>query len=199
MKKICTKCGIEKSIDEFSKHKRGKNGLNCWCKKCYSEYHKEHYQINIEKNREQSKQWRKKNPDKMKSAREKFKKNNPDYKNNYQKERRKNDPIFALNQAMSSAISRSLKGNKNGRHWEELVNFTQKDLRQHLEKQFKDGMRWENWGKGKEKWNIDHVIPISLFNITSAKCKGFKKCWALENLRPMWAEENIKKKDQLFI
>ena len=55
-------------------------------------------------------------------------------------------------------------------------------------------MTWQNYGK----WHIDHVIPKSLFNINGAKSKGFKKCWALENLQPLWADENLKKNNKLF-
>lgn len=119
--------------------------------------------------------------------------------NKYQRERRKNDLIFKLNGNMRNAIGQSLKGNKKGRNWESLVNYTLDDLKVHLEKQFKDRMNWENYGKGKNKWNLDHKIPISLFNITSIKSKGFKKCWALENLQPIWASENTSKSNKLFI
>ena len=32
--KTCTKCNIQKNIDEFGKNKNTNDGLNCWCKKC---------------------------------------------------------------------------------------------------------------------------------------------------------------------
>ena len=35
--KTCTKCGIEKSTDKFSKHKTTKDRLNSWCKECSNE------------------------------------------------------------------------------------------------------------------------------------------------------------------
>lgn len=35
--KICLTCGIDKSLDQFSKHKTGKYGRNPHCKKCESE------------------------------------------------------------------------------------------------------------------------------------------------------------------
>jgi hypothetical protein len=60
-------------------------------------------------------------------------------------------------------------------------------------------MNWENWGraeKGKLKWNIDHRAPKSSFNFTSSEDKEFKECWALENLQPLEAIENIKKSDK---
>jgi 5-methylcytosine-specific restriction endonuclease McrA len=65
-----------------------------------------------------------------------------------------------------------------------------------LELQFKGGMNWNNYGRGG--WVLDHKIPKSLFNIKGIKSKGFKKCWALENLQPMWEKDNRSKSDTLF-
>jgi len=32
--KVCTKCGVEKSLSEFGKHSITKDGLNYWCREC---------------------------------------------------------------------------------------------------------------------------------------------------------------------
>ena len=239
MKKICTKCKIEKSINEFSKNKSFKDGLSYRCNQCIStfnkqyyqnnseklkiahkkyreespekikiaqkkwrennlEYDKKYYQKNIEKVKERSKRWSKNNPEKRRNSKKKWRKNNPikhkKWQNEWFKTKRKNDHIFRLNSNISGAIYKSLKGNKNGYHWEKLVGYSQENLRKHLEDQFKDGMTWGNYGE----WVIDHKIPKSLFNIISAKCKGFKKCWALENLQPLWKDENKRKSNKLF-
>ena len=133
-----------------------------------------------------------------------------EYQKNYQKENRKkinelqknnlrSNTISRLNINISVAINQSLKGNKNGRKWESLVGYDCKELKEYLEKQFKEGMTWDNHGIGEDKWQIDHRIPISLFNIQGIKSKGFKKCWALENLQPLWQKENLRKKNKLFI
>ena len=105
------------------------------------------------------------------------------------------NPKFRINASISSMIRRSLK-NKKYRHWETLVGFTINDLMMHLKKQFKDGMTWDNYGmKG---WSIDHIKPISSFNFISYEDKEFKKCWALENLQPLWAEENLRKSNKIL-
>jgi len=36
--KVCTKCGVEKNLDEFHNAKRYRLGVNSICKKCSSEY-----------------------------------------------------------------------------------------------------------------------------------------------------------------
>jgi len=161
--------------------------------------HKEYRRKNIKKIKEKKKEYYKINAEKIKQKVKKYRKNNPEKVRKSEKKkiynRRKMDPVFRLNGSISKRINSSLKGRKNGRHWETLVDYTQEELRNHLESQFKEGMTWDNYGK----WHIDHKIPISLFNITSEKCKGFKACWALENLQPMWAKENILKSNKIFV
>lgn len=116
-------------------------------------------------------------------------------RNAYERERRKIDSKFKLNGDISGLIRRSLKGNKNGNHWEDLVGYTLNDLKKHLEKRFTEGMSWDNHGlKG---WAIDHKILIAAFNFTSPNHRDFKRCWALKNLQPMWAKDNQEKSNKL--
>jgi hypothetical protein len=99
-----------------------------------------------------------------------------------------------LSVAFSGNMRHSLKGNKSGNHWETLVNYTVTDLRKHLEKQFNDGMTWDNYGK----WHIDHITPVSAFNFDKPSDMDFKRCWALSNLRPLWAKENHQKINKII-
>lgn len=43
------------------------------------------------------------------------------------------------------------------------------------------------------KIHIDHKIPLSAHNFTKPEHSDFKKAWALKNLQPMWAIDNMKK------
>ena len=102
-----------------------------------------------------------------------------------------------ISRRISSAIRSSLNcnGTKNEFHWEELVDFTLEELLEHLENQFDEGMIWENHGD----WHIDHIRPISSFNFQSPEDPEFKECWCLENLQPLWAEDNLRKKDKYLL
>ena len=60
---------------------------------------------------------------------------------------------------------------------------------------FQPGMSWDNYGK--YGWHVDHRIPVSSFNIISYDCDDFRKCWALENLQPLWAIDNIRKGNKI--
>ena len=112
-------------------------------------------------------------------------------------EKYKIDPKFKLKKNISRYLNRSLKKNKKGKHWEHLVGYSLDQLKKHLEKQFTNGMTWKKYLEGKI--HIDHKIPISVFNFTKPEHEDFKKCWALSNLRPMWAEENISKSNKINI
>lgn len=99
-----------------------------------------------------------------------------------------------LNIAIASNIRHSLKGTKKGRHWETLVGYTLAELMQTLEKEFRPGMTWKNHGS----WHIDHIIPLARFSFESSDDPEFKKAWALKNLQPLWAGENIRKSDNFL-
>ena len=86
MKKICSKCKIEKNLNEFGKDKNTKDGLRYICKECANGYSKKHYKNNLEYYEERNKKWQKENPEYNKKWRE----DNPDY----DKERYDNNPEY---------------------------------------------------------------------------------------------------------
>jgi hypothetical protein len=161
---------------------------------------KKYYNKNKEISIQKTKEWRHKNIEKARQhgrdSYQRRKLSNPEKLKQYQREycrKLRENPIIKLHMRMSTGIRKSLQGKKNGFKWETLVGYTRKQLAKHLEKQFKDGMCWENISK----WHIDHIIPKSAFHITSANDIDFKKCWALNNLQPLWIEDNMKKGNKL--
>ena len=63
--KVCTKCGIEKGLEEFPKKKGGRNGRSSYCRGCFSEYQKLYAIKNKDKISEKSKQYRNANKEKI--------------------------------------------------------------------------------------------------------------------------------------
>lgn len=161
-------------------------------------YNKEYSKRYYVQNKDKIEIRQQKNKDKISAHKKEYYQLNKDKINEYHKEhikyRYKTDSKFRLNMNISRVIRKSLHGNKNGHRWELLVEFTLKDLMCHLEKQFAKGMTWSNYGK----WHLDHRIPVSRFNFTKPEHIEFKKCWALENLQPMWAKDNYSKNDKLL-
>jgi hypothetical protein len=73
-----------------------------------------------------------------------------------------------------------------------LVGCTLKFLKNHIEKKFKPGMTWENYGL--LTWHLDHIKPVSKFNLLDPEEQ--KRCFHYTNLQPLWAKENIKKSNK---
>ena len=76
-----------------------------------------------------------------------------------------------------------------------LLNYTTEDLLKHLQNMFTDGMSLDELIKGNI--HIDHVVPQSWFDLNNDE--DVKKCWALENLQPLWAKDNLKKSDKMIL
>lgn len=93
-------------------------------------------------------------------------------------------------------------GSKEGKSISNYLPYTIQELKEHLESQFEPWMNWDNQGFYKLsdwndndpstwKWQLDHIIPQSDLFYSSMKDENFKKCWALSNLRPYSAKQNV--------
>ena len=159
-----------------------------------AQYHKKYNQENKEKVSQRGKKYYQKNIERIRKRNRKYNQKNKEkrlqYKGIWQKYRRKTNPRYRLDENMGTAIWTSLKDKKAGRKWETLVDYSLRELIEYLEKRFDSKMNWNNYGS---YWAIDHIKPRSLFNYTSPDGLEFKQCWALCNLQPLWAEENLRK------
>jgi hypothetical protein len=205
----CGCCGEYKPRDSYYQQKRELCGITFMCKDCtreksrlkkikYKEDHKEEIEqkaadkkietekrrvIAREKNKEKRRQYYNKNKTKLMASTMKW-----------QKEKYKSDPTYRLNIRIRNSIGKHLRGEKCGRHWEDLVGWTINDLQKHITKQLRDGMTWDNYGS---YWHIDHKVPVAAHNFKTEKDIDFKKCWSLKNLQPLEAKENLSKNDKL--
>ena len=145
---------------------------------------KRYRENNLEKAIIRVQRWKRENPEKLKEQRRKYFKN-----------KRKTNLKFNLNRRMVVGIWQSLKGNKNGHHWETLVGYTLSNLIKRLKETMPKGYTWQEFLSGN--LHIDHKIPISVFNFNKPEHTDFRRCWALENLQLLPAKENIVKRDKL--
>lgn len=177
MLKICSKC--KKSIEENEINK-----YTSYCPPCRKEYarqyRKQYYQKNKDIIKKQVSEYDKKNLEKSRYR-----------KNKYHKKRTKLDTLFKLSGNLRCRLYQAFKAKKwlKKNKLKQYIGCTLQQLKFHLEKQFKDGMTWENQGK----WHIDHIIPLS-----SAKTEEelYKLCH-FSNLQPLWAVDNIKKSNKI--
>jgi hypothetical protein len=57
-------------------------------------------------------------------------------------------------------------------------------------------MSWLNFGRGKDRWQIDHIRPVASFNPDNYPTpeQMMRECFALSNLQPLWARDNFGKR-----
>ena len=143
------------------------------------------YEQNKEHRKEYLKEYREKNIVKIRKT-----------KRDYERNRKASDPLYKLISNFRTAIYQVLKESnveKNG-HYFDILGYTPEELINHLEKQFTEGMTWDNYGE----FHVDHKLPISSFNIKEIGDEEFMRCWCLDNLQPMWGEENIRKSNKVL-
>jgi len=95
------------------------------------------------------------------------------------------DPQGHLAHIVSCNVRRALHSDKE-KHSIEYLGCSIQHFREHIEKQFTDGMTWDNYGE----WQIDHIIPLKYDNPTLEETIE-RLHW--ENTQPLWATDNISK------
>jgi hypothetical protein len=154
-----------------------------------SAYQKEYRANNKARSSEYSKRYAEENEEALRLSKQMYN-SRPDVKkrrSDLQSKRRKYDDKYRLMCNVRSAVSEALSGQKGSLRF---LSYSVEELADHLERQFLKGMTWENYGNG---WQVDHIVPSSSFNFENADDPNFKFCWALSNLRPLWAKDNLKK------
>lgn len=191
--KICGLCKEEKNIFDFNKDSSRKDGLQNKCRECKKSIDKEYVKTHRERNIEKSKLWRINNKDKCREYIKEWISNNPErYKSIQKKHWDKSYQKNKLRKLVSNAIKKGLKNPANSKSIFSKLGYSPEDLKNHIEKLFKDDMSWENYGE----WHIDHIEPQSWLHFESLEDENFLKCWNLNNLQPMWAKENISKQNR---
>ncbi len=143
------------------------------------------YENNKEHRKEYLKEYRENNIEKIRKT-----------KRDYERNRKARDPLYKLISNFRTAIYQVLKESNvdKNEHYFDVLPYSQEELIQHLENQFTDDLTWDNYGE----WHLDHIIPISSFNIQEMGDEEFIKCWSLKNLQPLWGEENIRKSNSIL-
>lgn len=146
------------------------------------------------------KEWSKDNNEYLKLKHRKWREENREHVNKYAREyermRCATDPKYKLGRNTRTAVWTCLKERDVAKYRStfDLLGYTLEELMTHLEKQFTKGMTWNNYGE----WHVDHKIPMNSFNFESTDDIGFKECWKLSNLQPLWGLDNLSKGSKLL-
>lgn len=222
--KTCNHCKAEKPVCEFYKNRRECKVCGAAHSKKYRKDNAERYKelkrasdrryyeknseelikkvgARTEKNKDKVRiyqaEYREKNWDDLRAyqQREDIKAKNLKSKNRSYHEKNKHDPIWKLKHSLRSGTYRALKYGHKPAKTLEFLKCSVEDFKLHIEKQFTEGMTWENWGKLADHWNLDHILPINHFDFTNEG--SWDKCFHYTNFQPLWWRDNLEKFDKL--
>jgi hypothetical protein len=144
------------------------------------EYYRKWYLKNREAKIESVKVYQDKNKDQINARKRKV-----------ARERRKNNIQYRLKCNLRTRLNTALhKGYKSGSAIKDM-GCSIDQLKFWLEFWWDEGMNWNNYGSGKNKWSIDHTIPLAKFDLTDRN-QLLQAC-NYRNLQPMWQLENASK------
>lgn len=212
-KKLCDFNNLKSSKDGLMYHCKICNSKKA---KEYRIKHEKTFKDYLEKNKETKskylKEYNKKNKDKIIQIRKKYYNDNKDEillknkeyhknnkekirirKNNYTKYKRNSDVLFYLKGVSRKRIYNFLnsKGIKKNIKTYDVIGCSPEFLKEHIEKQFTEGMSWRLMG---QYIHIDHITPLSSANTEQ---EIYKLCH-YTNLQPLWAKDNLKKGDKIL-
>jgi hypothetical protein len=218
--KTCTSCGETKPTTEFYRSAACADGFQYHCKACDREKNRRWYKANPDKNRENSRRHHEENQEKINERRRQFfaanrekenerrrrwnednREKRREYLRQYRKKNGWKDREYARNRCQTDPAFRAAsmfrtrfrewfkaRGLKKNRRVLDAVGCTPEELVRHLESQFDPGMTRENWSA--DGWHIDHIIPIAS---AGDDIEGMTRLWHFSNLRPLWAQDNLRK------
>lgn len=199
--KLCDKCEINKSIDEYRKYTDRENSYSKTCKKCLNEQDKirkknmrikksETFMAKCEKCEE------KKALKEFAKLKKFYKKRiciscYPQFLTEQKNEWCKNESLTNINYRLKKSLASRLrcvvvKNNSTMNY----IGCNIQYLREWFEYNFTSDMNWDNYGS---LWSIDHIIPVCKFDLTDENEKLI--CWNWSNLMPVTIKFNSSKKD----
>jgi hypothetical protein len=221
--KECKKCGEVKGLEEFYFHKGNRDNRRKDCKECHIKQGKERDQVPEVKARKKSQKKEYDQTPKRKAKKREYSQR-PDIKiqaekrrqtpeakakkeeydqsperkaltNKRHKERRISDLNFRIAANLRSNTVYAIKnGQKAGSFVDDLCCSIE-EFKTKVASFFKPGMSWDgNWGNGPGKWNLDHIVPLSWFDLSNRE--QFKSAAHYNNYQPLWWEENLIKGDK---
>lgn len=165
-KRECSSCDVVKPLSEFHHNARTKSGYANYCKPCQNAANRaSHAKHREARNAVQSKR--------VSAC--------PKSRMNYR-------ILGLVRKALDRKVA-CLRPASITREFWRTIGYDREQLCDHLESLFLPDMGWHNL----REWHIDHIKPVRLFSFESFECPQFKECWGLENLRPLWAVDNLRK------
>jgi hypothetical protein len=191
--KICSTCKIEKDESEYNVDRKRKDGLNYTCRLCIkiqrdsnrdkiNQQAREYKKKNRSKLIEECKQYRAKNKDKVKEYFKCYRETHRDKINEYDRMKRKTDPIFRLKNNIRVRFKSAYRSQCAKKKFK---TFDLVDIK----------AVYDKLGDIPKGMHIDHIIPISAFDLTNKE--HLKLVFHPNNLQLLAGSENCSKNDKI--
>lgn len=201
--KFCHQCGETKPLTDFNKNKSKPDGLSTECKCCIKINNQKYWEKNKNELKVKNKGYRDTNKETINKQR-KIYRSKPEIKEHVKiknkeylptkkekiKNKRKTDMSFRISETLRSKIHKMLSGKNTS--YQKLLGCDTSQLKNWLEFQFDGKMTWNNYG---EYWQIDHIIPISIFKFDNDVDKIV--CFHWRNLQPLEKTINREKTNKI--
>lgn len=193
-KKYCWYCDKNLDASMYHKSKNRPDGLQGMCKNCHKLYRSKWLNNNKTQYKEKCQEWSIKNQERIYKNKKEWRNKNREYFREHQRKykalKRKNDPIFKITSNLRTRVRKAIKGINKSNTTIELIGCSIEEFKTHIEKQFKKGMTWNNYGE----WELDHIQPCCSFDLTDIRQQ--KLCFHYSNTQPLWKKEHRKKTKQ---
>ena len=144
---------------------------------------RERYAQNREDIVEYKRKYREDNPEQVKKTQ----------KRSYKKKRQ--DPAEVMFMSIRARFYDMVtaSGNTKHRSAREFGLETAQDLQDYIEGLWLLGMSWDNYGKGEDMWEVDHIMPCRGEGVDMNNPAHQYAIWNYRNFQPLWREDNISK------
>jgi hypothetical protein len=182
IEKVCKDCQKTLPVADFRHNRRT-------CHDCEKKYGREYRQS--EEGKTKSKTWTENNRERMTELQANWFQDNKAYVRDKNRERTKTDARykFIVNQRRRISLALGHKQKKTI----EYLGCNSDEFFQWMSCQLDGELTLENHG---EKWHIDHVIPISNFNLEKEDEVSLALNW--RNTMPLPTHENLKKNNKIL-
>ena len=191
--KTCAKCKQEKEITQFTPDKSLKSGYRSYCKECQRIKTKENGRKRYKNGKR--KEYNKQNAETISIKYSEWRVKNKISISEKAKLRYQNDLEYKLLHILRVRIQKAVRLNCKKTSSKDLLGCSIEFYKKYLESKFNQEMTWDNYGRKKGCWSIDHIIPCSSFNLFDLE--QLKQCFHYTNTQPMWWLDNLKKNNKI--
>lgn len=191
--KRCGKCHEWKPLPDGFYKRKSADGYRKECIDCFLVVGKIRYARDKDVIQERNKRYHEAHKDEIKKYKSDWQKQNRERRRNRLNERFKDDINFKIAVLLRTRIIRALRNNQKSGSTLEILGCSIEFFREYIASMFRDGMSWDNHGK---VWHIDHKKPCAKFDLS--KPEEYRACFHYTNMQPLFARENMAKKDRFY-